>query len=596
MTRFDLAPVSVTLALTVLASSAAAQERWVQTFTQADHVTSIAPVSDGMFVTGNALTFDSGIFDVWIARLDASGTPLWERQLETGDWDQAADIAATADGGCIVAGFTRSAGAGALDGWVVKLDAAGAVQWERTYGDAEDNQFSALAISPDGYFVGGSTGPADPDVDAWVLELDLQGDVIWQRRIGGEWDDQLRALVATPDGGVAFTADSRSDFGPKSLGAGGPAVPFFRPWMVKLNGDGVSQWQKTYNFSGGDQWSALVPLSDGFYAVGEILASGFSRGDVWVVRLDTTGNVLWDQRLGDHFGVLFYDGAQDAQATADGGVAVLGSTGTAGAGSQDLWMLKLDASGTLEWEETYGLASYDGANALERTTGGDLLAGGFFGDEAVVMRLGASGATSCDLTSPTGPRIWTTPLQVDAVFAPPVSTSVTPGLSNATPASPSSAGYLCLPASLSFCDAADGSLAACPCGNAGDPTSGCDLAQGTGGVELTVLEQQAGALNRATLMGSGFPAASTPSAVVIRAAGLDPAAPVVFGDGVRCVGLPLVRLGAAFAGAGVSTHTFGHGTMAGTGTFRYQLWFRNTPAMFCTPSAFNLSNGRTLTW
>ena len=148
----------------------------------------------------------------------------------------------------------------------------------------------------------------------------------------------------------------------------------------------------------------------------------------------------------------------------------------------------------------------------------------------------------------------------------------------------------------SFCDGADGSLASCPCGNAGNPDTGCDIQQGTGGVRLDVVAQETTPSNRVTMSGTGFPAASSPTAIVIRAPSLDAGAPIVFGDGLRCIGVPLVRLGAAFANAGTSTHTFGHGTMAGSGNLYYQLWFRNTPAMFCTPDAFNLSNGRTLVW
>ena len=150
--------------------------------------------------------------------------------------------------------------------------------------------------------------------------------------------------------------------------------------------------------------------------------------------------------------------------------------------------------------------------------------------------------------------------------------------------------------SSSFCDDADGSLASCPCTNPGNPTSGCDIQQGTGGVQLDVVAQSQAGGNGATVTGSGFPGSASPTAIVIRATGLDAGAPVVFGDGLRCIGTPLVRLAATFAVAGTSTHTFGHGTMAGTGDFYYQLWFRNTPAMFCTPDAFNLSNGRTLLW
>jgi len=149
----------------------------------------------------------------------------------------------------------------------------------------------------------------------------------------------------------------------------------------------------------------------------------------------------------------------------------------------------------------------------------------------------------------------------------------------------------------SFCDAADGSLASCPCANPGAPNTGCDIQQGTGGVRLDVVQQQTSPQNRATIQGVGFPPTSTPTAIVIRASTLDNGTPVIFGDGLRCVGVPLVRLAATFAGSGQSVHTFGHGSMAGAGTFHYQLWFRNTPVMFCDPNAaFNLSNGRTLNW
>jgi hypothetical protein len=150
------------------------------------------------------------------------------------------------------------------------------------------------------------------------------------------------------------------------------------------------------------------------------------------------------------------------------------------------------------------------------------------------------------------------------------------------------------PSGFSFCDATDGSLGACPCANPGLPLSGCDIAQGTGGVGLWAVAQMTVPQNRATLRGDGYPTAASPPSLVIRSSALDPAAPVVFGDGLRCVGVPLVRLGAAIASAGVSVHTFGHG--AGPGTYYYQLWFRNQPAMFCTSDAFNLSNGSTLVW
>jgi hypothetical protein len=149
----------------------------------------------------------------------------------------------------------------------------------------------------------------------------------------------------------------------------------------------------------------------------------------------------------------------------------------------------------------------------------------------------------------------------------------------------------------SFCDDSDASLVACPCNNPGSPDTGCEVHQGTGGVALVVACQQTAPLNQATLAGLGFPAGQTPASVVIRGTGLDAASPVVFGDGLRCVGVPLARLAATIASNGTALHTVGHGSMAGSGTFYYQAWFRNTPVTYCDSlAAFNLSNGRTLTW
>ena len=148
----------------------------------------------------------------------------------------------------------------------------------------------------------------------------------------------------------------------------------------------------------------------------------------------------------------------------------------------------------------------------------------------------------------------------------------------------------------SFCDAADGALASCPCANAGTPDTGCDLQQGTGGVGLALIAQEVTPANRVTWQGTGFPPAGSPTSIVIRSTGLDPVGSVPFGDGLRCIGNPVVRLAATFASGGTVTHTHGHGAMAGAGDFYYQLWFRNTPALFCTPAAFNLSSGRAIVW
>ena len=153
------------------------------------------------------------------------------------------------------------------------------------------------------------------------------------------------------------------------------------------------------------------------------------------------------------------------------------------------------------------------------------------------------------------------------------------------------------PAFPSFCDASDGALAACPCANPGATDTGCDNAQGTGGVRLEVVARST-VPNGATLRGTGFPTTGAPTAVVIRSSALEPSGAVAFGDGARCVATsPLVRLAATPAVGGASTHVFGHGAMAGPGFFHYQAWYRSTPSTFCdAAAAFNLSSGVTISW
>jgi hypothetical protein len=145
----------------------------------------------------------------------------------------------------------------------------------------------------------------------------------------------------------------------------------------------------------------------------------------------------------------------------------------------------------------------------------------------------------------------------------------------------------------SFCNGTDGALAACPCGAPGGFDTGCDLAQGTGGVRLDVVQQESTPNTRATLTGVGFPESTTPTAIVLRGISTESSA-AVFGAGLRCLALPVARRGAAFATGGSSTHVVGQ-ELSSTIAY-YQLWFRSLPQANCASSGFSLSNGRVVHW
>lgn len=150
---------------------------------------------------------------------------------------------------------------------------------------------------------------------------------------------------------------------------------------------------------------------------------------------------------------------------------------------------------------------------------------------------------------------------------------------------------------VSFC-AGDGSITPCPCGNTGLAGHGCEIAQPTGGVCLTAQNFAPDGLGGGSvnLVGMNFPIGATPLVLAIRGS-TSSGNPngVVFGDGLLCLGNPIQRLAHASAANGSVQLSFNHS--GGSGSFDYQLWFRNNPLAFCNPVAgFSTSNGVTLVW
>ncbi len=135
-----------------------------------------------------------------------------------------------------MAGYTESFGAGDSDAWVIKLDANGNVQWQKTYGGkGDDYAYSIQQTSDGGYIVAGKTlSFGTGDSDAWVIKLDAKGNVQWQKTYGGEYDDFVHSIQQTSDGGYIVAGYTLS------FGAGNDA------WVIKLDAKGNVQWHKTY--------------------------------------------------------------------------------------------------------------------------------------------------------------------------------------------------------------------------------------------------------------------------------------------------------------------------------------------------------------
>jgi phosphodiesterase/alkaline phosphatase D-like protein len=303
------------------AGAASTATLWARTYgggSGGDVARMVVHAADGGLAVAGLTGFGAGGGDAMVLRLDGSGNVLWVYTYGGAKADEANAIALTADGGFLVAGDTASFGAGGTDGWLFKLDSSGNLLWQRTYGGSGADTLKAVQATADGgSIVAGFTssfGAGQGDV--WVLRLDAAGNVVWQATYGGagiEGDLAVPGcgLLQTADGGFAVMVSSFS------FGSGQ-----WEAWALKLDGSGNVQWQKAYGGSG--HWFAndLAAAADGgFWVAGELMPAGGGNTYAWVAKLDAQGGIEWQENLGT--GGIYY-AARSVTAASDGGAVVAG--------------------------------------------------------------------------------------------------------------------------------------------------------------------------------------------------------------------------------------------------------------------------------
>ncbi len=311
---------------------------WQKTYGGIDYeyAFSIQQTRDGGYiVAGSTKSFGAGDDDMLILKLDQTGTVSWQKAYGGIDPEAAYSIQQTSDGGYIVAGYTFSFGAGDQDMWILKLDQNGNVSWQKTYGGGgrDFREFTSIQQTRDGgYIVAGATDSFGAgDYDGWILKLDQTGTVSWQKTYGGSSEDTVNSIQQTSDGGYIVAGVTYS------FGAGS-----YDLWILKLDQTGTVSWQKTYGGSGTDAYPSIRQTSDGGYIVAGLTGSFGVNGDMWILKLDQTGMVSWQKT----FGGSDIDFAASIQQTTDGGYIVAGYYDF-GAGNTDMWILKLDSNGNI---------------------------------------------------------------------------------------------------------------------------------------------------------------------------------------------------------------------------------------------------------
>ncbi len=325
-----------------------------------DQAYAIAGLSDGFALAGLTASKGAGDVDFWLVKTDLAGKVLWDKTYGGKGGDQANALVALSNGFAL-AGFTTSKGEAGSDFWLVRTDASGNLLWDKTYGGAGGDVAWGVVALKDGFAVAGFTSSTvDGNYDFWLVRTDAAGEAVFAVAYGGVDNDFCSGVVSTKDGLVLIGST-------KSKGAGGEDA-----WLVKTDTSGNLLWDKTYGGDKSDGAFSAIVLADGLAVLGATSSKGAGANDFWLIRTDAVGNVLWDRTYGGKNNELA-DGFSLA-ALADG-FAMAGRTASKGAGGNDFWLVRTDLLGNAMWDKTFGGAGDDQTRALAAVADGFAIAG-----------------------------------------------------------------------------------------------------------------------------------------------------------------------------------------------------------------------------
>jgi hypothetical protein len=331
--------------------------------------------------------------DIWIIKLDADGTLLWQKCFGGTQVDAGTSIEMLDDGSFVFCGWTLSNDGdvsfhhglffGNTDIWVAKIDTLGNLEWEKSLGGSNNDVPADIKISNDGGFiVSGSTESNDGDVigfhpdsiglflsDIWTVKLTEEGNIEWQLCLGGSGTDSPSSeMVTAPDGSIFISGSTNSTDGDIE----GIHLDFMGNlagmdvWVAKLNSAGLLESQKCYGGAYGEGASSIAELSNGRLLIsgtattddGDVLGAHMSDdpySDAWIFEVNSIGEINWQKCLGGYD----HDWATQLTPSSDNGFIMAGGTesfdgdvvGYHGAtmiwGDGDIWVVKLSPVSTI---------------------------------------------------------------------------------------------------------------------------------------------------------------------------------------------------------------------------------------------------------
>ena len=293
-------------------------------------------VEDGYLLIGERMediTYGNGMGGI-IVKTDFEGNEIWSKKYKGDDKDMLRHIQPVPEGGYIACGATRSNGAGFIDGWAIKLDEDCNIEWQSNFGGSSYEVFKQIYPTPDGGYLAGGFSNSDGlgSYDIWFVKIDNLGNLEWEKRIGNEYSNRLNYFMPTADGNFIATGRSQQD-----------SQETDELFVLKVDSDAEVIWEQFYEATVEGEGYYIEEILPGGYIISGADANSIGgpwQTDGWVLRIDETGNLLWDYFIHGEASDVFYVARQNDE----GDIIAAGGNMSNGAGMNDLWLTKLSDS------------------------------------------------------------------------------------------------------------------------------------------------------------------------------------------------------------------------------------------------------------
>ncbi len=359
--------------------------------TAVDYGYSLDATTDSGYVITGYITYglNEGKMDIYLIKLDRYGDTIWAKSFGGNENEQGYSVKQTPDGGFIVVGSTTSFGLanpGTPDIYVIKTDSIGDTLWTKAYGGNDfDEAYDVWLVSDGGYIITGQTKSFGAGFqDIFLLKIDNIGNIVWSKTIGSTGADVGYAIRQTQDGGFVVSGIVGG------FGAGNLDV-----YLVKTDSLGDTLWTKTYG-GGGNEWGYDVQQTSdsGFIIVGATNSFGSGGEDVYLIKTDDIGNVIWTKTYGQILDIN-QDGGRSVKQTNDGGFIITGYTTVNQFAWEDVYLVKTDDIGNVIWSKGYNVSFDNSTYQVLETPEKDYVLVGYSELGIYVVKTDSSGNTNC---------------------------------------------------------------------------------------------------------------------------------------------------------------------------------------------------------